>query len=469
MRLLVTVLAVCACAALPAAASAQFSSAEFRVTIKGSGSAVVTGGLSSCVQLANLDDRVSATCSPFVAIGAAGPMTMTAIPNPSPPGHWRAVSCGSVAGNTCNFAPEAVHRVNVVFADDTAPTVTPGAPVFSTTADRSVRFPGLTANEPGTIECRPSATAAFAPCTAATELALAEGPNTVQFRGTDRSGNVSGVVSSATFQVLDTRIVSAPPSFSAGTTATFRFSTLAGFSFDCALDAAPLADCGTKLADNTLSKSFSGLAQGAHTFTVRARNGNDIDHVPVRHTWTVDTVAPDTGLDPLIGPREGEVSTLFSTALSITTNEPATIQCRLDSASFATCPASQPLAGLAAGQRRFEARAIDRAGNVDPSPIARTWTILSVDADGDGFDQRSDCNDADPLVRPGRARSPATRSTRTATASSPRRRAWARPRCSTRGRCSASARRSRACGSSACGRARRSSCAASAASAGSSA
>ncbi len=38
---------------------------------------------------------------------------------------------------------------------------------------------------------------------------------------------------------------------------------------------------------------------------------------------------------------------------------------------------------------------------MDASPIARTWTIQSVDADGDGFDQRSDCDDGNRLVRPG--------------------------------------------------------------------
>ena len=48
--------------------------------------AMVTGGLWSLVQLADLDDRVRATCSPFFAIGAAGPMVMTAIPTRRPPG-----------------------------------------------------------------------------------------------------------------------------------------------------------------------------------------------------------------------------------------------------------------------------------------------------------------------------------------------------------------------------------------------
>ena len=69
--------------------------------------------------------------------------------------------------------------------------------------------------------------------------------------------------------------------------------------------------------------------------------------------------------------------------------------------AFATCPATKSFANLAFGGHRFEARAVDLAGNVDATPISRTWTILAVDNDGDGFNQRSDCNDADPLIRPG--------------------------------------------------------------------
>jgi Putative metal-binding motif len=401
MRLVIALLAVGACMALPAAASAQFTSAEFRISVKGSGSAVVTGGLSSCARLDNLDDRVTVACPPFAAIGAAAPMVVTAIPNPSPSGHWRAVSCGGVPGPTCSFPPAGVHRVSVVFADDTAPTVVPGPPTFSATRERTVRFAGLRANEPATFECRTSAVAAFRPCTAATELTLGEGPNAVEFRGTDRSGNVGPPVPSATFQVLDTRLVSAPPPFSRSTAASFRVSTLAGFSFDCALDGAALADCGDKLADNILTETFSGLREGAHTFAIRARNGNDIDQVPVRYTWTVDTVEPNTELDPLTGPRDGEVSTLFTATFAMSASEPATIQCRLDGAGFAACPATRSFANLTFGQHQFQARAVDRAGNVDASPISRTWTVLAVDTDGDGFNQRSDCDDSDPLIRPG--------------------------------------------------------------------
>ena len=58
--------------------------------------------------------------------------------------------------------------------------------------------------------------------------------------------------------------------------------------------------------------------------------------------------------------------------------------------------------GLAPGAHTFEARAIDRAGNVDGTAVRRSWTIAIPDADNDGFNATTDCNDANPAIFPGR-------------------------------------------------------------------
>ena len=49
--------------------------------------------------------------------------------------------------------------------------------------------------------------------------------------------------------------------------------------------------------------------------------------------------------------------------------------CRLDGGSFGGCASPRLYAGLALGRHTFAVRAIDPAGNVDPTPAARTWTI----------------------------------------------------------------------------------------------
>jgi len=51
----------------------------------------------------------------------------------------------------------------------------------------------------------------------------------------------------------------------------------------------------------------------------------------------------------------------------------------LDGGAWAACDSgSKSYAGLNVGQHTFQTRAIDAAGNVDPSPASHTWTIMPV-------------------------------------------------------------------------------------------
>ena len=49
--------------------------------------------------------------------------------------------------------------------------------------------------------------------------------------------------------------------------------------------------------------------------------------------------------------------------------------CRLDGGPFTSCASPKVYARLARGRHTFAVRAIDSAGNIDPTPAARTWTI----------------------------------------------------------------------------------------------
>ena len=54
----------------------------------------------------------------------------------------------------------------------------------------------------------------------------------------------------------------------------------------------------------------------------------------------------------------------------------AGIECRLDGGGFEPCPLTVKIyAGLARSRHTFEVRAVDAAGNVDPTPASRTWKV----------------------------------------------------------------------------------------------
>jgi hypothetical protein len=91
---------------------------------------------------------------------------------------------------------------------------------------------------------------------------------------------------------LDTVIDTAPASLTNATTATFTFhATAGGATYACSLDGAAATPC-------TSPASYSGLSQGAHTFSVTATANGSTDPTPATDTWTVDTTPPSapTGL-----------------------------------------------------------------------------------------------------------------------------------------------------------------------------
>ncbi|MGH9023510.1 MAG: DUF7594 domain-containing protein, partial [Acidimicrobiia bacterium] len=50
-------------------------------------------------------------------------------------------------------------------------------------------------------------------------------------------------------------------------------------------------------------------------------------------------------------------------------------ECAMDGLAFAPCTSPHSYSGLPAGAHTFEVRAIDPAGNVDPTPARRSWTV----------------------------------------------------------------------------------------------
>src|SRR5204862_892884 len=113
-----------------------------------------------------------------------------------------------------------------------------------------------------------------------------------QVEQTDIAGN-TGAAASYTWTV-DTvapaaSITDSPTNPSNSSSPSFSFSSEAGATFQCALDGAAFAACCSP-------KSYSGVADGLHTFQVKATDtaGNTAEER--RDTWKSDTAAPSASI-----------------------------------------------------------------------------------------------------------------------------------------------------------------------------
>ncbi|WP_225888062.1 adventurous gliding motility protein AgmC [Myxococcus xanthus] len=114
------------------------------------------------------------------------------------------------------------------------------------------------------------------------------------------------------------------------------------------------------------------LADGPYTVVVTATDEAGNTSAPTSSTFTVDTAAPDTAIDS--GPA---VLTNVATAdFVFSSNEsPVTYECSLNGAPFTACPAQAQFGPLPDGDNTLLVRAVDAAGNVDPTPAEHTWTV----------------------------------------------------------------------------------------------
>ena len=164
----------------------------------------------------------------------------------------------------------------------------------------------------------------------------------------------------------DTTIDSGPSGLTANAAPTFTFSAdEPGATFTCALDG-PFVAC---------TSPFTAPAQpdGDHTFRVRASDpAGNVDATPARHSFTVDATPPDTRIDA--GPPG--LSRNPAPTFAFSSSEPgAAFECRVDAAAFAACPAPLTVAALPDGAHGFEVRAVDPAGNADPTPASYAFVI----------------------------------------------------------------------------------------------
>jgi hypothetical protein len=169
----------------------------------------------------------------------------------------------------------------------------------------------------------------------------------------------------------NTTITAGPTGPTNDNTPTFSFTSEAGATFECRVDAAAFASCGSPF-------TTAALSAGGHTFEVRAIDAAlNPDPSPASRAFVVDTTAPDT---TITGNPPASTSDNTPT-FTFTSTEAGTFQCRVDAAAFAVCTSPFTTAPLTQGSHTFEVRAIDAAGNVDGAPATHAFTMDATPPD----------------------------------------------------------------------------------------
>ena len=267
-------------------------------------------------------------------------------------------------------APQLTATVPASPANQNSPKVIGSAPAGST-----VRLYT-------TIDCSGTPIATISAAELATGVTVSvPDDTTTRFRATvtDEANNPSACSAALTYiedsSAPQTQIDTHPSTPSGSASASFAFSgTDAGgsgiASFECRRDGAAFAPC-------TSPQAYAALADGAHSFEVRAIDtAGNVDQTPASFSWSIDTAAPTTNIDSSPPALSNAASASFAfSGTDAGGSGVASFECRRDGASFAPCTSPQAYAALADGAHSFEVRAIDTAGNVDQTPASFSWTI----------------------------------------------------------------------------------------------
>ena len=267
--------------------------------------------------------------------------------------------------------------------DSTEPNTTITSGPSATTSDPNAQFT-FASSEPGsTFECSLDA-AAFAACTSPVALTdLAVGEHTFEVRAVDPSGNTDSTHASYAWTIEapdtaapETALTNQPADPSTGA-ADFAFTGTDDvtpsllLTYECRLDSTNAADWGSCTSPVT----YADLSLGDHTFEVRAVDeAGNADTTPASYTWTIvsaDNTPPETTIDS----APEEVTTDTSATFTFSASEAgSTFTCALDGVS-APCISPITYTDLAIGDHMFLIRAIDAAGNVDPTAAVHEWTV----------------------------------------------------------------------------------------------
>jgi hypothetical protein len=180
-------------------------------------------------------------------------------------------------------------------------------------------------------------------------------------------------------RVPETTILGGPTGTVSAATFTFASSEEPA-SFDCSL---VIPGSPPSFEPCASPKSYAGIPDGPYEFSVRSRDtAGNTDQTPAKRTFTFDapevvrdTSAPETMLTDrpanVVRGKRAKTTVRFEFA----SGEPGVeFQCRLDDGAFSRC-ASPRGYRVSRGKHKFAVRAVDAAGNADPTPARDSFKV----------------------------------------------------------------------------------------------
>jgi hypothetical protein len=191
-------------------------------------------------------------------------------------------------------------------------------------------------------------------------------------RAFDGDGNGSPVPDMGAYELRDitapdTTITGAPPGQTNDNTPLFQFRASEDpVTFQCQLDGGAPQPCSSPV-------TTTPLPDGPHTFAVRATDRVfNVEAAAASRSFTVDTRAPQTTLTKTPQKRFYKPKVKFR---FVSDEAAARFQCQLDNRPWRSC--SSPFTyNVKVGKHRLLVRAVDAAGNVDPTPTRHTFKRL---------------------------------------------------------------------------------------------
>jgi myo-inositol-hexaphosphate 3-phosphohydrolase len=290
--------------------------------------------------------------------------------------HTFQVRATDTAGNTDPTPATRSWTVDTT-APDTTITSGPNDPTSATSA--SFTFSSTEAGS--TFGCSLDG-GAFAPCSSPASFSgLTSGTHRFAVRAADAAGNQDASAATYTWTitaVTDTTApavsLTAPPD---GATVHGTVTISAEASDDNAVDHVDFIVGGTVVGTDaafpySVGWASTSVSDGSITISARAVDSSANATTSASHAVTVDNTPPDTTITS--GPS-GTVSSSSASFAFSSNDSGARFECKLDAGAFAACTSPANYSALADGSHTFQARAVDGAGNPDPTPATRTWAI----------------------------------------------------------------------------------------------